>query len=63
MTIEIFLLKIHLKIRIHCSISIGVAGFPLNADNKDQLIQKADVALYKAKDSGRNKVILCGIDD
>ncbi len=48
---------------IHCSISIGVAGFPLNADNKDQLIQKADVALYKAKDSGRNKVILCGIDD
>lgn len=48
---------------IHCSISIGVAGFPLNADNKDQLIQKADASLYKAKDSGRNKVVLCGIDD
>lgn len=44
------------------SISIGVAGFPLNADNKDQLIQKADSSLYKAKDLGRNKVILCGID-
>ena len=48
---------------IHCSISIGVAGFPLNADNKDQLIQKADAALYKAKDGGRNQVVLCGIDD
>ncbi len=48
---------------IHCSISIGVAGFPLNADNKDQLIQKADSSLYKAKDGGRNQVILCGIDD
>ena len=48
---------------IHCSISIGVAGFPLNADSKDQLIQKADAALYKAKDGGRNQVVLCGIDD
>jgi diguanylate cyclase (GGDEF)-like protein len=48
---------------IHCSISIGVAGFPLNADNKDQLIQKADASLYKAKDGGRNRVVLCGMDD
>lgn len=47
---------------LKCTISIGVAGFPLNADSKDQLIQKADSALYKAKESGRNKVVLCGID-
>ncbi|NCB40578.1 MAG: GGDEF domain-containing protein, partial [Erysipelotrichia bacterium] len=47
---------------VKCSISIGVAGFPLNADSKDQLIQKADNALYKAKDAGRNRVVLCGIE-
>jgi len=47
---------------LKCTISIGVAGFPLNADSKDQLIQKADGALYKAKNTGRNKVVLCGID-
>lgn len=46
---------------VRCSISIGVAGFPINADDKDQLIQKADSALYEAKDTGRNKVVLCGI--
>jgi PleD family two-component response regulator len=34
----------------------------LNADSKDSLIQKADNSLYKAKGTGRNKVVLCGID-
>ncbi|MBF0500893.1 MAG: diguanylate cyclase [Candidatus Riflebacteria bacterium] len=48
---------------IHTTISIGVAGFPLNANDKDELIRKADSSMYKAKDSGRNKVILCGIDN
>ena len=48
---------------VRCSISIGVAGFPLNADNKDQLIQKADAALYVAKDTGRNKVVLSGVEE
>lgn len=47
---------------VKCTISIGVAGFPLNADSKDSLIQKADNSLYKAKGTGRNKVVLCGID-
>lgn len=47
---------------IHCTISIGVAGFPLNANDKDELIQKADSSMYRAKGAGRNKVVLCGID-
>ncbi|MFZ2959192.1 MAG: diguanylate cyclase [Candidatus Ozemobacteraceae bacterium] len=48
---------------IHTTISIGVAGFPLNANDKDELIQKADSSMYQAKESGRNKVVLCGIDN
>jgi len=47
---------------LHCTISIGVAGFPLNADSKDELIQKADSSMYQAKGQGRNRVVLCGMD-
>ncbi|MBM4445920.1 MAG: sensor domain-containing diguanylate cyclase [Chloroflexi bacterium] len=38
------------------TVSIGVATFPVDADNKDGLITAADSALYKAKQSGRNRV-------
>ncbi len=47
---------------LHCTISIGVAGFPLNANDKDELIQRADSSMYQAKGAGRNRVILCGVD-
>lgn len=36
--------------------SIGVAMFPKNAQNIVELIHKADLALYKAKEKGRNQV-------
>ena len=42
--------------KINISVSIGVASFPLDAKGKDDLIMKADQALYDAKESGRNKV-------
>ena len=38
------------------TISIGVASFPEHADTGDELINKADVALYEAKRGGRNRV-------
>ncbi|GMV80005.1 MAG: hypothetical protein AMXMBFR7_11890 [Planctomycetota bacterium] len=38
--------------------SFGVACYPDDADNKYELIQLADAALYKAKDGGRNRVVL-----
>ncbi len=40
------------------TISAGVAGYPVNALEKQQLIDKADKALYLAKAQGRNRVEL-----
>ena len=40
------------------TISIGVATFPANAQNGDELINSADEALYEAKRGGRNRVCL-----
>lgn len=36
--------------------SMGVAIFPYDADDKTNLIRKADKALYKAKTSGKNRI-------
>jgi diguanylate cyclase (GGDEF)-like protein len=46
---------------IQISISIGVAGLGDNFDGKDKLIQAADKALYRAKEEGRNRVIVAGV--
>lgn len=40
------------------TISIGIALFPKNAGALNALIDKADQALYRAKESGRNRVCL-----
>ena len=41
----------------HLTVSIGGAVFPEDARQCKELLEKADKALYKAKESGRNKVI------
>ncbi|OUS12410.1 hypothetical protein A9Q89_05855 [Gammaproteobacteria bacterium 53_120_T64] len=40
----------------HMSSSIGLAVFPQDGDTAEKVIQNADVAMYQAKDSGRNAV-------
>ncbi len=40
------------------TISIGVAGFPSDAQDTNKLLRKADSALYQAKREGKNKVCL-----
>ena len=42
--------------KTHVTVSIGVAAFPKDAKGRDELIFKADEALYQAKETGRNKV-------
>lgn len=40
---------------IYTSISIGVSLFPIDGDDKETLNSKADIAMYFAKKSGKNK--------
>ena len=39
------------------TISIGIATFPLDADDSRTLVDMADKALYRAKEEGRNRVV------
>jgi diguanylate cyclase (GGDEF)-like protein len=44
--------------QLKVTISLGVATFPEDAKEEQELIDKADQALYKAKEAGRNRVVL-----
>jgi len=46
------------KINLSITISIGVSTYPDTTNRVDDLLEHADQALYEAKRTGRNKVIL-----
>ena len=46
------------SIELRLTVSLGLTIFPDEADNKSDLISNADKALYKAKELGRNRIVL-----
>ncbi|MDR2546397.1 MAG: diguanylate cyclase [Lachnospiraceae bacterium] len=44
------------NINVSCTISVGVALFPRHGNNFSDILRKADIALYRAKEGGRNQV-------
>src|SRR5205814_7993643 len=42
---------------IHATVSIGVAAYPRDAADANELIHQADLAVYRAKLQGRNRVL------
>lgn len=41
---------------IHVTVSIGISEYSPELDTKQELIERADIALYKAKEDGRNLI-------
>ncbi|MHB1394124.1 MAG: putative bifunctional diguanylate cyclase/phosphodiesterase [Clostridia bacterium] len=39
------------------TISIGISLYPEQGDSLDELLKSADIALYKAKETGRNRIV------
>ena len=40
------------------TVSAGIASYPLHAPDRETLLDKADLALYRAKSSGRNRTMV-----
>jgi diguanylate cyclase (GGDEF)-like protein len=49
-------LRMQSSLYLPVTISIGVATYPQDAQDSDNLVEKADTLLYKAKQTGKNKV-------
>ncbi len=46
------------NIGLHVSLSIGIALYPEHGNNIEELIKSADIAMYKAKEYGKNRYVL-----
>lgn len=46
------------RLSLPTTISMGISDYPTDASDKNTLIDKADKALYQAKTTGKNKIVL-----
>ncbi|MBB5355854.1 diguanylate cyclase [Anoxybacillus mongoliensis] len=46
------------KQTVHITVSIGISLFPTLATNETELFKQADIALYEAKQQGRNRTVV-----
>lgn len=46
------------NIGLHVSLSIGIAMYPEHGNNIEDLIKSADIAMYKAKEYGKNRYVV-----
>ena len=53
---EILVVRKGAEVRLTVTISIGIATYPADGTDPVELIEKADLALYRAKQEGRNLV-------
>ncbi len=42
------------------TVSVGIAAYPQDGDDPESVIKNADAAMYKAKELGRDRVVLAG---
>ncbi|MBC8016613.1 MAG: EAL domain-containing protein, partial [Sporomusaceae bacterium] len=56
---KFFLEKRDVRTETLLSTSIGIAIYPTDGMNADELMKNADIAMYKAKGKGKNQYVLC----
>jgi diguanylate cyclase (GGDEF)-like protein len=47
--------------RLALTICAGIAAYPLHGERADEVLDRADQALYQAKNGGRNRCVVCAV--